>query len=297
MAFINETEQWESGVYQLETTDPVQGGSDGVDNRPHTELANRTLWLKSQIESIVNELYSKANKDGDPDQRFLVGSAVNDNDALRKGQLMDELAVIFSRFTESITMAPGSYIFLEDGRHAISNNDGGGNFNIRVGCTPEATSKITERGYAGHLVFDQVLGRWLLKTSSSVQEVGDVFLSENILDVSMIDLLYRGLHVWYGDKADSLKEPIGYQKLPSGIIMQWGYTSGVTDAIADVLFPIVFPNMCFVVANGEGIDETDDTAEHNSSWTARRSSQSGFSIDRYNITDGPWTYKWFAIGV
>ena len=56
MAFLNETEQWESGVYQLETTDPVQGGPDGVDNRPHAALANRTLWLKTQVESLAAQI-------------------------------------------------------------------------------------------------------------------------------------------------------------------------------------------------------------------------------------------------
>lgn len=56
MAFLNETEQWESGVYQLETTDPVQGGPGGIDNRPHTALANRTLWLKTKVESLAAQI-------------------------------------------------------------------------------------------------------------------------------------------------------------------------------------------------------------------------------------------------
>ncbi|PLY08406.1 MAG: hypothetical protein C0625_02125 [Arcobacter sp.] len=50
MADIEELEQWEDGVYQLETTDPVEGGADGVDNKPHKHLANRTVYLKSKLE-------------------------------------------------------------------------------------------------------------------------------------------------------------------------------------------------------------------------------------------------------
>ena len=47
---------WESGVYQLETTDPVLGGAPnvgtgaGMSNIPHLQLANRTAFLKKVID-------------------------------------------------------------------------------------------------------------------------------------------------------------------------------------------------------------------------------------------------------
>ncbi len=53
MANIEEIENWEEGIYQLETTDPVVGGADGVDNTPHKNLANRTLWLKALLDKIA----------------------------------------------------------------------------------------------------------------------------------------------------------------------------------------------------------------------------------------------------
>lgn len=143
MAFLNETEQWESGVYQLETTDPVQGGPGGIDNRPHTALANRTLWLKTKMESLaaqivagvdaatlqgksvaqieadiiaaisdgassaydtlieiqnaiedndidiaslLSTLSTKADRGGDPTQRFKVAAAIAADEAIRFGQ-------------------------------------------------------------------------------------------------------------------------------------------------------------------------------------------------------------------
>lgn len=52
MANITETSNWETGVYQFETTDPIQGGADGVDNLPHKQLGNRTLWLKAQVDAL-----------------------------------------------------------------------------------------------------------------------------------------------------------------------------------------------------------------------------------------------------
>ncbi|CAB4137067.1 hypothetical protein UFOVP326_1, partial [uncultured Caudovirales phage] len=42
-----------AGVYQLETTDPVQGGVGGVSNTPLLQLANRTAWLKAQYDALA----------------------------------------------------------------------------------------------------------------------------------------------------------------------------------------------------------------------------------------------------
>ncbi len=51
MANLEETAKWEEGVYQWETDDPVVGGPDGIDNVPTRQLANRTGYLKTQIEA------------------------------------------------------------------------------------------------------------------------------------------------------------------------------------------------------------------------------------------------------
>jgi len=45
MANVTETSTWETGIYQLETNDPVEGGAGGISNRQATELGNRTKWL------------------------------------------------------------------------------------------------------------------------------------------------------------------------------------------------------------------------------------------------------------
>ena len=50
MANLQETGVWEEGIYQLETSDPVMGGADGVDNKPLRQLANRTGYLKKKLE-------------------------------------------------------------------------------------------------------------------------------------------------------------------------------------------------------------------------------------------------------
>lgn len=47
MANLSETETYEAGIYQLETSDKLMGGAEGISNRQARQLANRTAWLKA----------------------------------------------------------------------------------------------------------------------------------------------------------------------------------------------------------------------------------------------------------
>ena len=58
MANLREENKWEAGIYQLETTDPVVGGVDGISNKQANQLANRTSFLKQQVENNQNSLNS-----------------------------------------------------------------------------------------------------------------------------------------------------------------------------------------------------------------------------------------------
>lgn len=52
MAAIKEESTWPEEIYLIELTDPVVGGEDGIDNRPHQQLAARTRYLKNLIEKM-----------------------------------------------------------------------------------------------------------------------------------------------------------------------------------------------------------------------------------------------------
>lgn len=54
MAALGETETYELEIYQLEITDPVVGGPDGIDNLQAKQLANRTKWLKAKIDAFIS---------------------------------------------------------------------------------------------------------------------------------------------------------------------------------------------------------------------------------------------------
>ena len=83
MANLKENAAWESGIYQLETTDPVVGGVDGISNKQAIQLANRTGYLKEQISNLSSNLSSFAKLDSTQIQYFTgdigVGRSSNSN--------------------------------------------------------------------------------------------------------------------------------------------------------------------------------------------------------------------------
>lgn len=52
MADLAEISTWETGIYQFEEADVVQGGPAGIDNVPTRQLANRTLYLKNLVDAL-----------------------------------------------------------------------------------------------------------------------------------------------------------------------------------------------------------------------------------------------------
>src|SRR4051812_44209410 len=71
MATLPESLGYVDGIYQLEVTDPVEGGVNGIDNVQAKQLASRTAWLKANryaqyqvIELDCPQAYLAANFDG-----------------------------------------------------------------------------------------------------------------------------------------------------------------------------------------------------------------------------------------
>lgn len=62
MANLTETSTWESGIYQLETVDPVIGGPTGVSNTQAKQLAARTRYLRDRAVRTYATL-TEANAD------------------------------------------------------------------------------------------------------------------------------------------------------------------------------------------------------------------------------------------
>ena len=62
MANLTLTREWVENIYQLETSDPVMGGPDGIDNRQAKELGARTNWLKDQVDTVNRDRTGYAPK-------------------------------------------------------------------------------------------------------------------------------------------------------------------------------------------------------------------------------------------
>jgi len=82
MANLPETPTWETGIYQIEQTDPVVGGppdlaqGQGISNVPAQQLANRTKWLNDQITALQTAVGSAASQaDIDAAINALIGGA------------------------------------------------------------------------------------------------------------------------------------------------------------------------------------------------------------------------------
>lgn len=60
MAALEETETYEEHIYQLEITDPVIAGPNGISNLPLKQLASRTKFLKTIVDSIIGGAFEAA---------------------------------------------------------------------------------------------------------------------------------------------------------------------------------------------------------------------------------------------
>jgi len=74
MANLQESSTWEDGIYQLETTDPVVGGPNGVSNTQAKQLANRTKYLKGQQEATAAELANLSQGIDDQAQNAIIAA-------------------------------------------------------------------------------------------------------------------------------------------------------------------------------------------------------------------------------
>lgn len=56
MANLVESSTFDGGIYQIETTDPVQGGANGISNAQAKGLGNRTIFLRDRTDAQANQI-------------------------------------------------------------------------------------------------------------------------------------------------------------------------------------------------------------------------------------------------
>lgn len=223
MANLAESATYDAGVYQLEVTDAVVGGAGGVANAAAKNLANRTTYLKAQVDAMQA---GNATKIGVRDGLYnaaVVGGAA---DALT------------ASFTPAVT--------------ALVN---GATLHVRgISANATATPTLAVNGLAAKTI---VKGNNLPLVAGDIAGAGhwlelqyDILLDAFVLQNPAFGI--SGLSV-ADFAADQLLGINGYQVWPGPnnqkIIDQWGegISSGTGSANAVVTFHFAFPNgVCWV---------------------------------------------------
>jgi hypothetical protein len=97
------------------------------------------------------------------------------------------------------------------------------------------------------------------------------------------DQTWQPLPFTFSDSAN------GYQQLPGGFIMQWGFVSTM-DASFEVTFPLAFTEVYSAVVTQQGIGDTGGFANSDNISALNTSTM---TVSHYTLSDGFW---WMAVG-
>lgn len=281
MANLAETSSYDSGVYQIETTDPVVGGSSGLSNVPLKNLANRTKYLKEHVDALENSMSGTAPINSPT----FTGSPTAPTQAL--GDSTTKLAntdfvqkTIGGKLTKAVTggsnvtltaVEAGNGILEFTGvltaniavivpgaptRSWIIKNSTSGPYTITV-RTSGGTGPVCSQGYNAQVWtdgtncydartdFDAVaLTGNSTATTPALHDNDTSVATTAFVRAELLGLSDAAYDAIFGKTLSTN----GYQKLPSGLIIQWGTHAGINSSSGvNVIFPVSFPNACFAV--------------------------------------------------
>jgi hypothetical protein len=91
--------------------------------------------------------------------------------------------------------------------------------------------------------------------------------------------------------ANQSKATSGFQKLPGGLVLQWGEISSTIDSAQTFSFTTTFSSACVFVSLVRTDNSGGNVQVNASSYTT-----TGFTLVRNSNLDGTYTFKYFAIG-
>lgn len=275
MANLVETAEWVDGIYQLETTDLVEGGPDGVDNIQAIQLAKRTQFLKALILAAQNSLAGHEAA-ADPHPQYLttaegnsliataVSALVNSSPATL--DTLNELAAALGNdpnFATTIATALGNKQPIDQTLTALAALGTAANKLIyATGADTFSTTDLT------------VFARTLLDDADAATMRATLGLGDVATKTISVDFL-------------SQLSTAGYQKLPNGLIFQWIQDGNTKSANTTTTYtwPIAFPNaLLSVFATGRS-----SASNPNGYANAYNESLTGVKVNnRADIVDGIW---------
>ncbi|HHX9064586.1 TPA: gp53-like domain-containing protein [Yersinia enterocolitica] len=244
MANLPETPQWEDGIYQIEVSDPVLGGPDGISNRQGKQLASRTLYLKQQVEKGGSDL-AKHIAAADPHTQYAPNAsptftgtptaptpAANDNS--KKLVTTEFVARAIAALAGT---APETLDTLKELADALGNDP---NFATTV------LNKLAEKlakDQNGADIPDPVLFVKNLGLGDAAKQ--GVATNAQMAVGTATNLLPTVAAVMslFGKRNFTANDYIRIPDIPGGLIIQWcgGVTTTTGDSTQVVTFPIPFP--------------------------------------------------------
>ncbi|KVT77946.1 hypothetical protein WK58_09850 [Burkholderia ubonensis] len=302
MTDLVESSTWTPGIRQFETSDPVEGGPDGIDNVPLRQLANRTRFLKDahealagaqnpypqyativQMQAAISALVDAAP--GALDTLSELSKALG-NDPNFATTMTNALALkaaldspIFTgtpkaptppQFDSSTKLATTAFVqtalgnlqsfTMNPGTNAtLTQAQAGGGWDIYGACTitlPSTVGLPLGACYSfsvGAAVTFNCVGSDQIyfndstpTTTSFVPVTGTAF--------RLVKINANQWLVFSEGRGSVSMSANGYQKLPSGLIIQWGVAAGSGNSTgAVVTLPLAMPNAILqVVASDSG---------------------------------------------
>lgn len=285
MANLPELNEFTPGIYQIETADPVLGGVDGTTNVPLKALANRTQWLKQQVDSLntaiasaIGAAYVQEELNKLP-HKAPVAAVTTTNIVLSGLQTVDGVALTAGRrvLVAAQTTAAQNGIYLVQAGAWVRAADMDADTEIQAGVQVMVSGGNVFADTIWHLLTDGTITIgttaqvWKCLTNNTellgnptaptpAQFDNDTSLATTAFVRN--ELLGLGGAAYNAIFGKSLSAN-GWQRLPSGLIIQWGGVSfagpagaslGVA-AIGNITFPIAFPGSVFSLI-GSGFDVT-----------------------------------------
>ncbi|HGE5847744.1 TPA: phage tail protein [Escherichia coli] len=223
MANLPETPQWEEGIYQIEVSDPVLGGPDGISNRQGKQLASRTLYLKQQVEKGGTDL-AKHIAAADPHTQYAPKASPTftgtptaptpaNSDNSKKLATTEFVAKALAALAGS---APETLDTLKELADALGNDP-----NFATTVLNKLAEKLAKDQNGADIPDPALFVKNLGLKGAAKREVGTG--TNQIPDMG------------------AFASGTGWFKLPSGHIVQFGTYSGNTTRFISGNFPIPFP--------------------------------------------------------
>lgn len=275
MANLPELIEFTPGVYQIETADPVLGGVDGTTNVPIKALANRTRWLKQQVDelntaiaSAIGAAYVQEELNKLP-HKAPVAAVTTTNIVLSGLQTVDSVALTAGRrvLVAAQTTAAQNGIYLVQAGAWVRAADMDADTEIQAGVQVMVSGGNVFADTIWHLLTDGTI------TIGTTAQVWKCLTNNTALlgnptaptpaqfdnDTSLAttafvrnELLGLGNAAYDAIFGKSLSSS-GWQRLPSGLIVQWGDVTAPSAPAANTFlntafnWPIAFPNNIFSV--------------------------------------------------